>query len=103
MANPFNEYIRAASGNTATITALVFPIILLLCTVACPTLGTFHLPKNTFSVETFDPIAGQSAYTIISANRIRLENRPSLVLNQTIMPMKFMYQTALNQSAAPLI
>ncbi len=44
-------------------------------------LGTFYLPNSTFSVETFDPIADQSAYTIIVANRIRLENRPSLVLN----------------------
>jgi len=44
-------------------------------------LGTFYLPKGTLVVDTNQPIADNSAFTIIVANKIQLKGKPSLVLN----------------------
>jgi len=44
-------------------------------------LGTFYLPKSTLRVDTERPVADQSAYTIIIADKIELEGKPSLYLN----------------------
>ena len=44
-------------------------------------LGTFYFPNATLKVETDQPVADQSAYTIIVADQIKLAGRPSLFLN----------------------
>jgi len=44
-------------------------------------LGTFYFPNATFKVETNQPVADQSAYTIIVADQIKLAGQPSLFLN----------------------
>ena len=44
-------------------------------------LGTFYLPRGTLSVATLLPVADQSAYTVIIANKIAMTGSPTLVLN----------------------
>ena len=44
-------------------------------------LGTIYLSRGIFFVETFLPIADQSAYTVIVANKVYLDGMPTLVLN----------------------
>lgn len=44
-------------------------------------LGTFYLPRGTLSVASLLPVADQSAYTAIVANKLLLAGSPTLVLN----------------------
>lgn len=44
-------------------------------------IGTIYLPKGTLLVDAQSPIADQSAYTAIVANKMRLYGGPHLVLN----------------------
>ena len=44
-------------------------------------LGTIYTPKATFRIETDKPVADESAYTIIVADKLELLGEPSLFLN----------------------
>ncbi len=44
-------------------------------------LGTIYLPRGDLIIDSDRPVAGESAYTVIVARRIRLSDNPSLVLN----------------------
>ena len=44
-------------------------------------LGTFYLPRGILSVASVQPVADQSAYTVIVAKKLQMTGSPTLVLN----------------------
>ena len=43
--------------------------------------GTIYLPGNTLQINSTDPIADQSDYTVIIARKFEMKDGPELVLN----------------------
>jgi hypothetical protein len=43
--------------------------------------GTIYLPGNTLEINSTDPIADQSDYTVIIAKKFEMKDGPELVLN----------------------
>ncbi|MCG6121387.1 MAG: pilus assembly protein [Microvirga sp.] len=44
-------------------------------------LGTIYIPKGVFKVDAESPVAGESAYTVIVANKIEISDKARLTLN----------------------
>jgi hypothetical protein len=44
-------------------------------------LGTIYLPRGMFYVGSNNPVANESAYTVVVARQVRMDAGPNLVLN----------------------